>query len=75
MGDILPAKDIGYIGEVLQGLSRNKLFFKYEENGFEKADIPKARGSINIAIIPIVEGCWGGCSYCATRFARGAERL
>ena len=72
---ILPAKDIGYIGEVLQELSRNKRFLTYGgNNGFEKAGIPKARGSSSIAIIPIAEGCLGGCSYCATRFARGRLR-
>jgi MiaB-like tRNA modifying enzyme len=71
---ILPARGIGYIGEALQELSRNKRFLKDEENGFEKAGIPKVRGSSSIAIVPIAEGCLGGCSYCATRFARGRLR-
>ncbi|KAG9396802.1 Methylthiotransferase [Carpediemonas membranifera] len=33
---------------------------------------PKIRGNCRVEIVPICYGCRGACTYCKTRFARGA---
>ncbi len=51
------------LGNVLQRLGR-------EKTG-QRDFIPSVRKNKLIAIIPILQGCLGTCTYCKTKFARG----
>jgi MiaB-like tRNA modifying enzyme len=42
------------------------------EKSTEKACLPRARTNPTVGILPIAEGCLGGCSYCQTKLARGS---
>jgi len=37
----------------------------------EKSCLPRIRGNPVVGILPIAEGCLGGCSFCQTKLARG----
>jgi threonylcarbamoyladenosine tRNA methylthiotransferase CDKAL1 len=40
----------------------------------DKSCMPRVRANPVVGILPIAEGCLGGCSYCQTRVARGGLR-
>ncbi|MFW5865696.1 MAG: tRNA (N(6)-L-threonylcarbamoyladenosine(37)-C(2))-methylthiotransferase [Nanoarchaeota archaeon] len=61
------------IGEVvkqtLKGIVTHRL--KREQHLFDRSFIPMMKKNDHIAIIPILQGCLGSCSYCKTKSARG----
>ncbi|MGM5481284.1 MAG: tRNA (N(6)-L-threonylcarbamoyladenosine(37)-C(2))-methylthiotransferase [Nanobdellota archaeon] len=51
-------------GEVVHELSRKNM-------PYDRTFLPVTRKNKNIAIVPILQGCRGACTYCKTKSARG----
>lgn len=52
-------------GEVIHELSKSR-------TAFSRKFVPMLRKNSLIAIVPILQGCLGSCTYCKTKFARGS---
>lgn len=71
---IISALSLNLIGEAVEKVAGGKRYVELSDKAPSKVCVRKHRKEGVIAIVPISEGCLGGCSYCATRFARGRLR-
>ena len=64
------------IVEVVQGTLNGEVVHRLEKllGPYERNFIPLQRKNAHIAVIPILSGCLGNCSYCKTKSARGVLR-
>lgn len=63
---------IGNIGRACNETMNGEVIRLVGKSGLVKAGALKIRDNPAIAIVPICEGCLGACSFCSTKFARGA---
>jgi len=64
--------NLDLIDEVVKKTLEGKIIHRLnKKTSFEKRELPLIRRNKFIAIIPILEGCLGACTYCKTKHARG----
>lgn len=71
---MLGVKSIDRIAEAIDLAERGGKLVSVEgwkERKVDKLELPRLWKSGVVFVIPISEGCLNGCTYCATRFARG----
>lgn len=68
------ALSLNLINEALERVAGGERFVEISDKAPRKVCVHKERKKGVTAIVPISEGCLGGCSYCATRYARGRLR-
>ncbi|WP_297092862.1 tRNA (N(6)-L-threonylcarbamoyladenosine(37)-C(2))-methylthiotransferase [Thermococcus sp.] len=71
---ILGVKSIDRIAEAVSVAERGGKLVSVEgwrERSIDKLELPRLWKNGVAFVVPISEGCLNGCTYCATRFARG----
>lgn len=71
---ILGVKSIDRIAEAIEVAEKGGKLISVEnwkERNLDKLELPRLWKSGVTFVVPISEGCLNGCTYCATRFARG----
>ena len=71
---ILGVKSIDRIAEAVSVAERGGKLVSVEgwrERSIDKLELPRLWKNGIAFVVPISEGCLNGCTYCATRFARG----
>jgi MiaB-like tRNA modifying enzyme len=66
---ILDPQSVNRVREVVEKVAKGERAEIFSEN-VDKSSFKKRRKGIT-AVIPISEGCLGGCAYCGTKLARG----
>ena len=59
------------IVEISKERIKGNIIQRFNKTRIERDFIPNIRKNPQIAIIPILQGCLGNCTYCKTKFARG----
>ncbi len=71
---VLGVKSIDRIVEAVKAAETGKKLISVEgwrERSIDKLELPRVWKRGVAFVVPISEGCLNGCTYCATRFARG----
>ena len=63
---------LGKVADVVEGTYCGDVIREYGFSKDSKVCVPKVTDDSLIHIIQICEGCLGACTFCCTRFARGA---
>ncbi|HJX05578.1 MAG TPA: tRNA (N(6)-L-threonylcarbamoyladenosine(37)-C(2))-methylthiotransferase [Candidatus Nanoarchaeia archaeon] len=69
---VVGIRNLNRIVEAVEETAKGNIVRFLDVNNNPRLNLPKIRKNPVVEIIPLSSGCLGECSYCKTRFARGA---